>query len=62
MGEDKISVELAKMSPPVVLTAGEKFGLFTLQDWQCIVTIVYAFLGILYLGLKIWRTWKNRNN
>ncbi len=62
MEHESITGELVKMSPPVVLTAGAKFGLITLQDWQCILTIIYAVFGCVYLVLKIRKAWKNRNN
>lgn len=61
MEHESIGTEVAKLSPPVVVTAGAKFGLFTLQEWMCVATIIYTAFGTLYLCLKIRRAWKNRN-
>jgi TRAP-type C4-dicarboxylate transport system permease large subunit len=61
MEHESIASELAKLSPPVVISAGAKFGWFTLQDWVCVATLIYTAVGIIYLCLKIRRAWKNRN-
>ncbi|MDR7865175.1 MAG: hypothetical protein RIN56_00075 [Sporomusaceae bacterium] len=61
MNHESVGSELAKIAPPVVVTAGARFGWFTLQEWMCVVTIVYTVFGICYLALKIRRVWKERN-
>jgi len=60
MDRDSIGSEVAKLTPPVVISAGAKFGWFTLQDWVCIATLIYTVFGIVHLALKIRRAWKNR--
>lgn len=62
MHQEGIGSEVAKMAPPVVISAGAKFGWFTLQDWVCVATIIYTAFGIFYLCLKIRRAWKNRGS
>ncbi len=61
MEHEKIGGELAKLTPPVLLSTGAKFGWFTLQDWVCVATLIYTAFGTLYLVLKIRRAWKNRD-
>lgn len=61
MEHDSIGPELAKLSPPVVVSAVSKSG-FTLQEWVYIATLIYTVCGCCYLILKIRRAWKNRNN
>jgi hypothetical protein len=61
MDHESIGSEIAKMSPPVVVSAATFAG-YTLQEWVCIATLIYTAFGCCYLALKIRRMlMKNRD-
>ena len=59
MESQDIRNEALRSAPAAGVIASTYLG-FTLSDWVYIVTIVYMLVQIGWMGVKIYRSFKNR--